>query len=266
MRILAIGDPHGSKKIREMPLRDADLILLTGDIGKADLARKFAFDNISRKKQGLPKLKLNASQARAMHLEIHRSTLDVFRYLSRHAPVYSIQGNVGIPGRADVREDWEKHRIKTPSTADILSRMRNVYLVKNSLRVINGLRVGFLEYFKDVNWVRDFKPVDYSDQLRKARGESAKARRVLDRFGLGLDILVCHQPPYGILDRVDFQGAPVSWQGKHAGSQVILDYIRRCSPRYVFCGHIHEGQGMKKVGKTDVYNLGVAGWKCVDID
>ena len=38
MKVLVIGDPHGvlPKKIP----RKVDLILITGDLGKADLARK----------------------------------------------------------------------------------------------------------------------------------------------------------------------------------------------------------------------------------
>jgi len=40
MKILAIGDPHGDiKRIKEIPIKGIDLILITGDIGKADLAR-----------------------------------------------------------------------------------------------------------------------------------------------------------------------------------------------------------------------------------
>jgi Icc-related predicted phosphoesterase len=83
-----------------------------------------------------------------------------------------------------------------------------------------------------------------------------KKLRVLKRFGK-IDILVCHQPPYGILDKVNFPGVPDSWKGKHAGSKIILDYVKKFQPKYVFCGHIHEGEGKKKVGKSLVYNLGV---------
>ena len=54
MKLCAIGDPHGSlDKIKQVPLSDVDLILLTGDLGSANLMRKMAFDNIERKKQGL---------------------------------------------------------------------------------------------------------------------------------------------------------------------------------------------------------------------
>ncbi len=66
--------------------------------------------------------------------------------------------------------------------------------------------------------------------------------------------------PYGILDKVNGKfGAPKIWWGKHAGSKMILEYIKRYKPKYVFCGHIHEAVGKAKIGKTEVYNLGYNG-------
>jgi len=121
-----------------------------------------------------------------------------------------------------------------------------------------------LEYFIDTCWVREFKLRDYKKMLKRARKQTDKARRILKRFGK-VDILVCHQPPYGYLDKVTGKyGAPKFYRGKHAGSKVILDYIKKHQPKYVFCGHIHEGEGKTKIGKTEVYNLGVAGHKIVE--
>ena len=82
-----------------------------------------------------------------------------------------------------------------------------------------------------------------------------------------IDILLCHQPPYKILDTVGFKEAPKSWLGKHAGSKVILDYVKKKQPKLVLCGHIHEAKGMKKIGKTKVYNLGCSGsYQVIDIE
>jgi len=243
MRILVIGDPPGDlKKIQKIPLKKADLILLTGDLGKADLARKRAFKNIERKKEGLPKLKKDKKLDKKITDEINKSTIKILKHLSKYAPVYTIEGNVGVPN---------------------LKRFgKKVSLAKNRLKVVNGIRIGFLEYFIDNCWIKEFGSKD-KVKIRKAKRETEKARRVLRNFGK-LDILVCHQPPYGFLDKVKFKAAPKHWHGKHAGSKTILDYIKRKQPKYVFCGHIHEGEGKKKIGKTEVYNLGVAGHKIVE--
>lgn len=264
MRILAIGDPHGNlAKLRKIPKKGVDLILITGDLGKADLARKQAFKNINRKKRGLKGLKETPKEEKAIHMEIHDSTLNILRYLSKFAPVYTIQGNVGIPTLADVRKEKEKFGIRVPSTRHVMDKMKGVSMVKNRVRVINDLRIGFLEYYTDVSWVRNFKPGDYQKKMKRARKQTDRARRVLKRFGK-VDIFVCHQPPFGVLDRVNFPGAPKDWRGKHAGGKAILDYVKKAQPKYVFCGHIHEGEGHRKVGRSEVWNLGVAGWKVVE--
>ena len=128
-----------------------------------------------------------------------------------------------------------------------------------------SLKIGFLEYFTDNSWVKEFQSKD-KKTIKRARLGTAKAKRVLKRFGK-VDILVCHQPPYGVLDKVGKEGgAPKKWQGKHAGSKAVLDYIKKYQPQYCLCGHIHEGNGEKKIGKTRVINLGLHGWKIIDIE
>lgn len=261
MKILAIGDPHG-----EIPknLPKSDLIIIPGDLGKADLARKRFFENKQRKKDGLPEVEETLKYARDVHKEIHDSTVSLVRSLSKLSPVYAIQGNVGIPSSSEVREGLEKYGLKLQNTRRYLDGITNFHLIKNQVRMLGGLRFGFLEYFLDVSWVREFHPDNYQQMLKKARCQTEKAAKILRRFK-GLDILVCHQPPYGILDKVSAKFAPASWQGKHAGSKVILNYIKKYQPRYVLCGHIHEAYGEKSVGRSTVLNLGQGRFKLIEI-
>ena len=107
---------------------------------------------------------------------------------------------------------------------------------------------------------RIFTFAEDSEQM----GPFIELPNVLKRFG-EIDILLCHQPPHGILDKVTAKFAPKHWKGKHAGSKTILDYIQKYHPKYVFCGHIHEGEGMRKIGASEVYNLGVCGYKLVKL-
>ena len=41
VKYLVVGDPHGSEKVFEIPIRDPDVILIPGDIGKDDLPKFF---------------------------------------------------------------------------------------------------------------------------------------------------------------------------------------------------------------------------------
>jgi Icc-related predicted phosphoesterase len=258
MKILVVGDPHGDiSKIRDSELKKADIILIPGDIGKATLARKHAFETVERKKQGLSEKEYTPKESLAVHMEIHNSTINILKHLVKFAPVYTIQGNVGIPSKRESKRREKKYKLKHPSTKDELKKIKNLHLVKNRLMIINGLRIGFLEYFVDNSWVKEFKSKD-KKVITSAKRGTKKAEKVLRGFN-NLDILLCHQPPFGVLDRVNFPGVPKDWLGKRAGSKVILNYIKKKQPRYVFCGHMHENKGKAKIGKTLVYNAGSVG-------
>lgn len=262
MKILAIGDPHGDvKKLEGLPLNGLDLILLTGDLGSANLMRKQAFERVERQSKGLPEKEISPNDKKRAFMEAYRTSLQVVRFLARHAPVATIYGNVESTN-PETHAYSREIGLPLPSLTDALCRIPGVRVINNRLMNAQGVRIGGLQYFVDTNWVRDFKPSKYQKRLHDAKISTDKAKSVLSRFK-ELDILVCHQPPYGHLDTVGNK-APVAWRGKNAGSKTILNYINRHQPRYVFCGHIHEGEGKAKIGKTEIYNLGVGGHKIVE--
>lgn len=65
----------------------------------------------------------------------------------------------------------------------------------------------------------------------------------------GIDILITHGPPRGILDE--------SIRKKKVGCPVLLDKVRETKPKLHIFGHIHEGHGHKKIGETDFYNVAI---------
>jgi Icc-related predicted phosphoesterase len=62
----------------------------------------------------------------------------------------------------------------------------------------------------------------------------------------GLDILVTHGPPLGILD--------CAIPGRHLGSMALLAAVKRAKPKYHLFGHIHEGHGSTAAGQTQFFN------------
>jgi len=264
MRILAIGDPHGElEKVKKIPIKDTDLILLTGDLGSSNLMRKMYFDNIERKKKGLAPIVYSPKQEKTAFMEAYDTTIKIVGYLSKQAPVMTIFGNVES-SNAQTREKAKEIGLPLPFLYDQLRKIKGVRVINNQLSNFHGIRIGGLEYFLDTSWVKEFHPQNYKEKLSDAKFETDKARRILRRFGT-TDILLCHQPPYGVLDKVIAKYAPKHWQGKHAGSKAVLDYISRYQPRYVLCGHMHETKGEQKIGKTEVHNLGVAGYKVIEL-
>jgi predicted phosphohydrolase len=65
------------------------------------------------------------------------------------------------------------------------------------------------------------------------------------RFGAipaGLDVLLVHGPPYGILDH--------ALRGVDTGSHALRRAIVRARPSLAIFGHIHEGRGEVRLGST----------------
>lgn len=257
MRILAIGDMHGNlEKIKKFPLKNIDLILLTGDLGKADLARKIFFDKIKRQKAGLSEIPYSSDIEVKVFMEAFNSTIKLVKYLAKFAPVYLVYGNVEY-SKKDTKALSKKIKRKLPFLDESLKAIDGVKILNKKLSFFKGINVLGLDYFIDSSWVKEFKPGDYQNSLISANKETLNVKKFLKKFKKA-DIFLCHQPPYGILDKINFPNAPASWQGKHAGSKAILDYIKKAKPSFVFCGHIHEAEGMKILGTTKVYNLGTA--------
>lgn len=75
----------------------------------------------------------------------------------------------------------------------------------------------------------------------------AHLSRYFDAIPSGLDVLVTHGPPYGILDRNRAQEA--------CGSTSLLNAVTTKPPRLHVFGHIHEARGMCQRGDTDFLNV-----------
>lgn len=70
--------------------------------------------------------------------------------------------------------------------------------------------------------------------------------------GAARHLVLSHAPPYrSKLDRTHFF--------KHVGSRALRAFIDRVQPLLVVCGHIHEGRGVERLGRTTLVNCGMAG-------
>jgi uncharacterized protein len=61
-------------------------------------------------------------------------------------------------------------------------------------------------------------------------------------------IVVTHQPPRGPLGRV--------YNGEITGSLSLAWFVEDFQPDLLICGHIHEAQGVDRMGKTRMVNVG----------
>lgn len=69
-------------------------------------------------------------------------------------------------------------------------------------------------------------------------------------------IFLIHYTPFGFFDKVRYKKNPM--YNKHVGFEPYTDIIKKYSPLLVICGHMHEYQGKKKLGKTTIIATGAA--------
>ena len=107
-----------------------------------------------------------------------------------------------------------------------------------------------------------FEPHMYkkADSWMKRQFKINNSREIkLNKLLKNLDgaILISHAPPFGYLDKT---------KAVHRGSKILLRAIKKHKPKLVLSGYIHEQKGKKKIGKTEIYNLGFCGdYKILDV-
>ncbi len=74
------------------------------------------------------------------------------------------------------------------------------------------------------------------------------------------DVLITHQPPYGIGDFIEYvvaPGIPFKKNKEHLGCQALKKRVADISPRAHIFGHIHGGAGMYRYGRTQMINAAI---------
>lgn len=219
MKITILGDPHG--KISK--IKKTDLILCTGDLGNADLIRKYFF------KYGLKGLDwqkiLSKKQIKKAYEQTINSSIEVINHLGKtNIPVFLVYGNADILD-SDIKKLNKGFKLK--SLEKEIKKFKNIKVINKKVIEFKGLTIGGLNYFRKDNML-------IVKFLSKTKN---------------LDILLTHNPPYKILDLA----MPVK---KHLGSKILNLYIKSKKPKYLICGHIHEAQGKVKIKNTIVINAG----------
>jgi Icc-related predicted phosphoesterase len=132
--------------------------------------------------------------------------------------------------------DWLFER--DPGLAnDLLENFPGITYLNDSEATIEGLRF----------WGSPITPFFNSWAFNRHSKEIGKH---WDMIPEGIDVLVTHGPPAGILDTINNIHPP-------AGCQILRDAVARVKPKLHVFGHIHEGRGLKQVDETLYVNAAV---------
>ena len=115
----------------------------------------------------------------------------------------------------------------------LVEKIGGVTYLQDQGEMIEGLSI----------WGSPWQPWFYDWAFNLARGPQLAEKWAM--IPNGIDIVVTHGPPMGILDRTD--------RGEHVGCADLRDQMAILRPRLHVFGHIHEGYGqvVKQVWRRD---------------
>lgn len=139
--------------------------------------------------------------------------------------------------------DWmfEKH----PGLARKMCEDNGIILLDDELLVLED----------KIFWGSPWTPWFYSWAFNAQRGEQIKKH--WDKIPPGVDILITHGPPVGILDEVLMVDGESYTPPKHVGCEDLAEAIKRVKPAVHIFGHIHCGYGQKHIDGVSYYNAAV---------
>jgi len=165
-----------------------------------------------------------------------------------HAGDFSTRGAVSEVTRFNA---WlgtlpHKHKVVIAGNHDFLferepalarSLLTNATYLEDSGAVIEGLRF----------WGSPWQPRFFDWAFNLDRGAALKEK--WDLIPNGIDVLIVHGPPRGVLDR--------TWRGEEVGCEDLREALGRVQPPLFVCGHIHEAYGEQRLGATHCINASV---------
>lgn len=138
-----------------------------------------------------------------------------------------------------------KHKIFVPGNHDELFEMNPEVakeLLSNATVLIDeSVQIGGLKIYGS-----PWTPTFYDWSFMKSDSELAS---VWEKIPNGLDILITHGPPYGILD--------FNKSGNLCGSQTLYRAVADKQPRFHIFGHIHQASGTLQHNSTTFINAAI---------
>ena len=279
MKILVIGDLHGRKP--RIHFKDFDCIIQVGDvcddqeIGKIykHLFKKentFGYEEYIKKYIG----KRNLQQMEKRSLEIGNKIL---RYLDSFGkPIIFIPGNWDQSYGPSKIKDTEKNNynymksfydwwLGDKTNSKLIKGIKN--LVDSPYQLNEVLGINFIGYglvSGRESWSMK-KKSKFAKNLTKIQFE--KLKKAYDKIPKKLNgvfkrrdkkkplIFISHNIPYNTKLDVGKDKNSYAYK-KHLGSYVARKFCEKYQPLLCIGGHVHEGKGKDKIGKTTVINAG----------
>lgn len=260
MKILVIGDFQGKlpDKLRKSILKkDFDLVVGVGDYAGISEWRSYFLDYFKRavsgKERKTPEQYFGKKGYKKLLEKDSESFKKVFSFMNElNRRTVFVFGN-GDDKWYDYPFENEKEKV-TKDKIKFLRGMRAMEDITYGKTKIFGVNfVGFGGYMDvEANW-NGKKDESYKRRMKRINNSQKRLNFLMKSKP---EVLVLHYPPRGVFDIIRDKNN--SYNGKSAGIEMFRKAILKYKPKLVLCGHMHEYQGVKRLGKSLVVNPGDA--------
>ncbi len=254
MKLLVVGDFHGEfpQKISTIVRKEKiDVVVSNGDYFPFAF-RKLWFKHCYGTEQELWEFIGKKKYRKLIEKEVRAGERVLKALNALPVPVVTVYGNVDRSGNEDTTDFPQAKGIKHWEFEEmdffrpLVRRYSNVHHITYGLCKI-GKYVFIGAYGSSFPGRVKSKAYRRSKKKLDALFESCKHENV---------IFVSHNVPYETrLDKIGNKAHPWA-KGRHYGSKIVRRAVDRWQPLLHVGGHIHEGRGMQRLGKTLCVNPG----------
>jgi len=262
MKILAIGDFHGKfpRKFEKLIKKEKiDVILSNGDYTPFSL-RKIYFNKVymEQEEKNLWEVIGKEKYKRVVLRDLKNGEKILKKLNSFGIPVFTVFGNVDYPYGDDItdyskkemrRWRWKWERERSWFYPRVLKKYKNI-------KRVDYLYAHFGEYL--IIGGRGHSAPG-SVKSRGYRKYKRKLDKLFKKFKDNKIIFLTHNMLYKTkLDFITSKKAHKHAQRKHVGSKMFRRIVEKYHPILQVGGHIDEGMGKQKIGRTWTVNCGPA--------
>jgi len=253
MKILVIGDFHGIFPLKlKKEVRNADLVLCTGDFGGSDKLLNVIFKYFEKGWWNI----VGEKKVKQYILEDYNSGIKIMEELnSFEKTIYVIPGNWDFLNKSKEERTAKLNLEMYPPL--VRRRFKNLKWWNRGLKVVNGIRILAFGGMVTAGAYLDKGVLSDKKRRRNIQSNKEEVKQIMAHGKDKIDILFSHYPLYGFFDIVRFKGKnPMN--GKHIGFKGFTQFVKKYSPKLAISGHLHEYQGHKRFGKTLIVETGAA--------
>lgn len=254
MKILAIGCMHGKfpKKLENrLQKENFDLIVGVGDYADTSKFRELEFKYWKKlgSKKDFAEVVGKRKYLGILKKQSKSQEIILKKLKKYNKPIIIIYGN----------SDFLKKNAKKYDLEGIESQCKSlkIKLFKTNIKKVEGfVLAGFSGY--RVASTKGFVSLNKKDKKR-VKNFNEKWKKRLEKLANKLKkyenvIFIGHDVPYGYFDLIKYKKSPL--RGKRIGDKYFTNFIKKHQPDIFICSHMHEYQGIKKLGKTSIITTG----------